>query len=249
MDLGLRDRVAVVLASSEGLGRACARALASEGAKVALCARRAEPLARTADEIRRELGVGVYARPADVTDAAEPQRFVGEVIAQFGRIDILIHNNGGPPAGTALAFDDEAWRKAVEANFLSGVRWSRAAVPLMRSRKWGRVLFITSITVKQPSPELVLSNAARAGLTGYARTLAREVAADGVLVHVLCPGAFRTARMQALGRNPVGADVPIGRIGEPEELGAVAAFLCSERASYVTGTALPVDGGSYRGLT
>lgn len=263
MDLGIAGRVAVVAAGSRGLGRAVAEGLAAEGARLAVGARGEEALERAAAQIREEHGAEVLAHPVDVADPEAAEGFVRAAEARFGRVDILVTNAGGPPP---TGLDDAApaeWRRALDENLLSCVHLVRAALPGMRERRWGRILAIASVSVKQPVPDLILSNTARAGIAGFIKSVADEAGPYGVLANVLCPGFTRTDRLVELaahraeaGQIPVGEvyadwarDIPLGRIGEPEEFAAAAVFLASERAGYITGTALSVDGGHTRSVT
>ena len=261
MDLGLRDRVALVAASSRGLGKACALELAREGSSLALCARDAEALSRTAEEIRASTGVAVLALAVDLEDPAQIAHLVDETLRRFGRVDVLVANNGGPPPGYFDALDDEAWLKAHQRTLLSAVRLIRGVLPAMRAQQWGRIVNITSVSVKQPIDDLLLSNVYRLGVVGLAKTLSSQVAADGITVNNVAPGYTRTGRVEALvqasaarqGKSPeqvmeaMTASYPMKRMGEPEELAALVAFLASERASYITGTTILVDGGFARG--
>ena len=241
MDLGLKDKVAIVLASSKGLGRAAAQSLAAEGARVAMCARGEAKLRESADAL------GAFWRAFDVRDEAAMKKFVADVQSKWGAVHILVNNCGGPPAGGAMDVDQKAWLEAIDANFLCAVRWSREVAPIMIRQKWGRIINIVSISVKQPIPNLALSNASRAGLVGFAKTLARELAPHNVLVNNVLPGTHLTDRVRELGPERFGKDIPMGRPGQPEEFGPVVAFLASERASYICGTSLLVDGGAYAG--
>lgn len=261
MDLGIKDRVALVCASSKGLGRACAEALAREGVRLVLCARNREVLENTAAEIRKTHNVEVLALSADVADAQDRENLVHSAIEHYGRIDILINNAGGPPPGTFADFAVEDYRRALELNLLSAIDMTRRVVPSMQKRNWGRIVNIASIAVKQPIGNLILSNTARTALIGFAKTIATELAPQGILVNNVCPGIIFTDRIKELTGaaspaeiapgTPVAdllAKVPLGRVGLPHEFGAVAAFLCSSRAGYVTGVTLQVDGGSFVGL-
>jgi 3-oxoacyl-[acyl-carrier protein] reductase len=262
MDLGLDSKIALVAASSRGLGQAVALRLAQEGAHVAICARGQEDLARTADGIRGATGQQVLAIPADIADPEAAPALVEATMDAFGRLDILVTNAGGPPPGQFLDFTPEAWEEATQLTLMSAVRLCYAAAPVMRDQRSGAILAMTSITTKQPLPNLVLSNSVRLAVTGLVKTLADELAPFGIRVNALCPGWTRTARVDQLledraRRNgtsvdeeaaKIAADIPLGRIGTPEEFAAAAAFLVSEAASYVNGVSLLVDGGMYRGV-
>lgn len=261
MDLGIRGKVALVAASSRGLGRATAQALAAEGADLVLCARGAAALAETAEAIRDMYGVRVVDVVADVAEPEGVGRVAGAAVA-LGPVEILVTNAGGPPAGPFEAHDAAAWAEAVRVNLASVVGLTRAVLPGMRARRWGRIVNVTSIAVKQPVDGLILSNSVRAAVTGFARTLANEVAPFGITVNNVMPGYTRTARVDELARanaarKETTADeefavwerqIPMGRLGEPAEFGAMVAFLCSQHASYTTGASIPVDGGWIRGL-
>ena len=262
MDLGLRDKAALVAASSSGLGRAVADELAAEGAQLVMCARRAAALRGAATAIAERHQVEALAIAADLAEEGEPTRVVNEGIARFGRIDVLVTNAGGPPAGPFESHDEAAWRAAVRLNLESVLGLVRAALPGMKERRWGRIINVTSIAVKQPIDNLILSNSIRAAVTGFARTLANEVAPFGVTVNNVMPGYTRTERLEELaeyiaqqsGQSVVAAraawekQMPMGRLGEPREFAALVAFLASERAGYITGTSIPVDGGWVRSL-
>jgi 3-oxoacyl-[acyl-carrier protein] reductase len=237
VDLGIAGKVALVTASSKGLGRAAALALSVEGVRVAINARGEETLRATSAELPGE----VLAVPADVTDPDAPARLVEATIDRFGALDILVANAGGPPAASALEVDDEALMAAVNANMLTSIRLVRSVVPYMRAAGWGRICLITSITVKQPIPNLASSNAARAGLWGWAKTAAQDLTDDGITLNLLCPGLHATDRVRELGRHTE-------RLGDPEDFGRVAAFLCSAHAGFVSGAALQVDGAATLGL-
>lgn len=249
MDLGIRDRVAAVAASSKGLGLAGARSLAREGCKVVICARGEEGLAEAERTLAADAGAvdRVHALVLDVV--AEPERLVEEAAARFGRLDILVANAGGPPAGGALDHDADAYREAIEANCVASIRMAQAAVPHMREQGWGRICFIASMSVKHPVPFLALSNTARSALAAFSKTLATEVAAEGVTVNLALPGTHDTDRIRELGGGAaMASEIPVGRLGSPSDFGDVVAFLCSQPANFVTGTALLVDGGRYPGL-
>lgn len=258
MDLGLEGRTALVAASSRGLGRAVAEELAREGVDLAICARSPEPLEAARNALAEISGREVLAITADLATGAGVERVIGEALEAFGHLDILVTNNGGPPPGPFQVHDLEAWRSAVALLLESAVGLARGVLPGMRERGWGRIVNITSIAVKQPVDGLILSNSVRAAVTGMARTLANEVAPEGITVNNVMPGYTRTERLEELAAAREGdpreafreweATVPMGRIGEPRELAALVAFLCSERASYITGTSIPVDGGWIRTL-
>ncbi|MDP9119438.1 MAG: SDR family oxidoreductase [Actinomycetota bacterium] len=236
MDLGLTGKVALVTASSTGLGRASARALVGEGASVAINAREPDRLRATA----AELGDNVLALPADVTEADTPRRLVEATVERFGALHVLVANAGGPPKGRALDVDDTTIEAAINANLLTSVRLVRAALPHMRAAGWGRICLITSSSVKQPIPDLATSNTARAGLWGWAKTAAQDLIDEGITLNLACPGLHATDRVKDLGFT--------GRFGDPADFGRVVAFLCSQHAGFISGAALQVDGASTLGL-
>jgi 3-oxoacyl-[acyl-carrier protein] reductase len=258
VNLGLGDKVALVCGASRGLGRAIAAELVAEGAAVAVCSRDAERLAAAASE----LGPEVLAVPADLAALGEPTRAVEAAVERFGKVDVLVANTGGPPAGTHDTLTLEDWDAATTLLLRSTVELAAAVLPGMKERGWGRVLIVTSVAVKQPVDNLILSNSLRAAVTGFAKTLAREVATDGITVNTILPGYTATERVTELNRanaeregvEPeeiqarLEASIPLGRLAEPEEFAALAAFLASERASYITGASIAVDGGWLRGL-
>jgi 3-oxoacyl-[acyl-carrier protein] reductase len=262
MDLGLNNKVALVVASSTGLGRAVAEELAKEGASLIICSRNTERITKTAAEIADATGAHVLAVTADVSLPTDVQRLVESGLARFGRIDILVTNGGGPPAGKFESLTTEQWEAATNLILFGAIELARQVLPGMRERRWGRILNITSICVKQPVDNLVLSNSLRAGLTGFARTLANEVAADNITVNNILPGYTRTERVEELAnmmaekqgitaqefKTKWEAEIPMRRLGEPHEFAALAAFLVSERASYITGTSIQVDGGWIKSL-
>lgn len=247
MDLGLSGRRAAVAASSRGLGFACAAALAAEGAQVAVCGR-SEHDVRTA---AAQLGGGAVPLVADVASAAGAQEFVAQATEALGGLDILVTNAGGPPPGTFASTGLDRYPEALELNLLSVVAMCQTAVPSMQAQRFGRVVAITSISVRQPIANLILSNTARAGVTGFLKTLAREVAGDGVTVNSVQPGSHSTERLQTVYGDAVEeqvARIPVRRFGRPEDFGRLVAFLCSDHAGFITGAAIPVDGGEYAGL-
>ena len=262
MDYGLRDRVAVVLAASKGMGFAVASGLAREGCRVAICARRKPELERAAVSIERETGRPVFRRPLDVYRTASIGPFLSAVGKHWAPPDILVVNGGGPPPGAPLDLADRDWKKAARSTLLSAISWMRAVAPGMMRRGWGRILAIESLSIKQPIDNLALSNTMRAGVAGFVKSLARAAAPRGVTVNVLCPGMMRTDRLRELAGvrakqagvsvdeiyRRMAAEIPAGRIGDPEEFAAAAVFLASDPARYITGTALQVDGGACRGL-
>jgi 3-oxoacyl-[acyl-carrier protein] reductase len=262
MDLGLKGKVALVAGASQGMGRATALGFAREGAKVAICARGEAALNEAAEMIRKQTGSEIFAMVADMSKPADIQKFVNGSAERFGRVDVIVNNAGGPPPGEFMKFTDEDWSNAYNLSFMSTMRMTRAAVPHMRKVGGGRVINITSYSVKEPITGLVLSNAVRSAVIGLAKTLSRELAPDNILINNVCPGRIDTDRAQKLNQaradrlgKPVeainkemAAEVPLGRYGTPEEAADVIVFLGSDRASYVTGTTLQIDGGLIRGI-
>jgi 3-oxoacyl-[acyl-carrier protein] reductase len=259
MDLGLKGRIVLVTAASAGIGLATARAFAREGARLALCARNATALEAVAAQIRAQYGTDVLAVTCDVSDAEQIEAMVAKVIAQYGTVHVLINNAGGPPPGTSGKVTDADWQTAFDLTLMSAVRTTRAVLPLMQRQRWGRVVMISSYSAKQPIPDILLSNSLRLGVAGWAKTLATEVARDNVLINTVGPGWTRTDRVTQMlesraassagqataadAEAQVVRNVPLGRLGEPDEVADVIVFLASERASFVTGTFIPVDGG------
>ena len=246
MDTGLAGRRAVVAAASKGLGFASARALAAEGARVAICGRSKERI----EEAAARIGDRAIPLVADVSTPDGAHRFVVEARDALGGLDVLVTNAGGPPPGNFATTPLEAYSPALALNLLSVVAMCQEAVPGMQAQRFGRVVAITSISVRQPIPNLILSNTARAGVTGFLKTLAREVAGDGVTVNSLQPGSHATERLLSLypDREMATAGIPTGELGRPEDFGAAVAFLCSDPARFITGAAIPVDGGAYAAL-
>lgn len=262
MDLGLKGKVALVAASSRGLGKAVAHELAGEGARLVMCARGEGALRAARDEIVNDTGAEALAVAADLSESAAVDAVVRAALDAYGRVDVLVTNTGGPPPGPFESHSAEAWRAAVQQNLESVINLVRGVLPGMKERRWGRIINVTSIAVKQPVDGLILSNSVRAAVTGFARTLANEVAPFGITVNNAMPGYTRTDRLEALAgrvaeRKGLPAErrleawndeIPMKRLGEPHEFAALVAFLASERASYITGASIPVDGGWIRAL-
>jgi len=262
MDLGITNRVALVAASSQGIGLATARAFAREGCRLAICARNQERLNQAAGEIRESYGVEVLARVLDVTDADAVHEFVAAIVAKFGSIDICVTNAGGPPAKGFLDATLNEWRAAIDTNFLSTVYFAREVIPYMQRHRWGRIVTVTSVTTKQPVADLVLSNAVRAAVVGLVKSLANEFGKDGILVNNVGPGFTATDRLKELAKarsatqgkseqeifDAWAADSAVKRVGKPEEVADLIVWLASERASFLTGQTILADGGIYKGL-
>ncbi len=262
MDLGLRDKVAVVLAASKGLGRAAAEALAAEGAKIVIGSRDEKELVKTAQEISQKTGSQVIAIQVDVTNAEQVASFVAKAVERFGKIDILVNNAGGPPFGPVESFDEAQWQTAFELNLLSTVRMTRLVLPHLKKTGSGRIINIVSMSVKSVLENSVLSTSIRMGVIGMAKLLADEVGPDQITVNNVCPGLILTDRIRntsikkemAAGLTEEEAlaakakNIPLRRIGKPEELAALITFLASEKASYITGTTIQVDGGAVRSI-
>lgn len=263
MDLGLKDRVAIVAASSQGLGKGVALALAREGAKLAICARTPETIHSAAEEIRNATGVEVLARAMDVTAADQVHGLVEETQRRFGRIDICVTNAGGPPSKTFAETSADDWTAAVNLNLMSAVHFAREVLPVMQKQRWGRFITITSVAVKQPIDGLILSNSVRSAVSGLVKSLANEYGRYNVLVNNVCPGYTRTDRLTELSTRLAAKasttpaeierqwtnQIPLGRLAEVEEFASIVAFLASDRASYLTGASIAVDGGLVRGIT
>jgi len=262
MDLGLKKKTALVAAASAGLGKAAARALALEGANVVICSRRQKEITDAADEIRNATGAEVVPVVADVTVAADIRRLVDETTRRFGTIHILVNNAGGPPAGALASLSDEDWLKGHELTLMSVVRLTRAVLPFMSAQRWGRIVSIVSVVAKQPINDLLLSSAIRPGILGLTKVLANLHAKDNITINTVCPGHVLTQRQEELARaraaqrnikreeylKEVAASIPAERLGTPEEIGSVVAFLASEQASYINGVNLLVDGGAAKGI-
>jgi 3-oxoacyl-[acyl-carrier protein] reductase len=261
VNLELAGRVALVGGASQGIGYAIAHLLAAEGAQVAMVARKEEPLAEAARRIADETGATTFAIPADIRKAADCERITREALARFGRIDVLVNNDGAPPLGELETFDDVAWARAVEQNLMSVVRLCRGALPSMREHGWGRIVNITALSVLQPIARFGLSVATWAGVLGYAKTLSLETAAAGITVHTICPGRIETPRlgtvfdagtaggMSAEELAKLKAITPMARLGSPDEIAGLVAFLASPWSAYMTGCVFHVDGGRGASLT
>lgn len=262
MDLGLQNKTALVAAASKGLGRAVAEELSSEGARVAICSRNETLIKKVAEEISNKTGNEVIGFQADVSYSEEVTGLVSKVADQFGTIEILVTNAGGPSPGTFESIDNADWLAAFHLTLLSVVDLCRATIPYMKTNNWGRIINITSVAVKQPVDGLMLSNSIRPGVIGLAKTLAKELAPYNILVNNVCPGYTMTERLEQLAnaiakskgsqRDDVFREwettIPLGRIGNTREFAALVTFLASERASYITGTTIPVDGGEAKGI-
>ena len=262
MDLGIKDKVALVTAASKGLGKAVATKLVLEGVKVIICSRNLGSLQKAKSEIAKITNMEVSIITCDVSDENQVKRMINSIIQEFRTIDILVTNAGGPPAGSFSDFEVEDYRKAVELNLLSTISLCQKVVPLMQKQKWGRIVMMTSVSVKQPIDNLILSNTARAGVIGFMKSLSNEVAKDGITVNSICPGYTKTQRVENLAKSFVEngkgtikdfyekleSDIPMQRIGSPEEFAQAVAFLVSEGAGYITGVSLKVDGGFAKGL-
>ena len=262
MDLGIKNKVALVAGGSMGLGRAVALAMAREGAKVAICALDDPSLPAAEKLLRSETGDEVLAVAADVSDPLQATQFVRKALAHFGTVDILVNNAGGPPSMNFLEIDDTMWANGFRLNLLSTIVMTREVVPVMKEKRWGRIINMTSISVKQPIDGLILSNTVRSGVIGLAKTLSTELAPFNVTVNSVCPGYTLTDRVRNLAKvvaekekvTPEAvikrweATIPMGRLGTPEEFAALVTFLASEQAGYITGAAIQIDGGWYRGV-
>jgi 3-oxoacyl-[acyl-carrier protein] reductase len=253
MDFGIKDKVAMIQGASAGLGFAAALELAKEGCRVAICSRDEDRITRAAKSIREATAAELLSFACDLGSAEERNQMFDAVRSKWGNIDILIANNGGPVSGDPLKFSQDQWQEALNNNLLAMKDSALQVLPGMQKNGWGRIVFITSVSVKQPIDSLLLSNTARAGLTGFAKTLSTRVAAEGITVNMVLPGIHETDRVKSLHKDLadpslIAKDIPMQRMGQPEELAAVIAFLASKRASYVTGQSIVVDGGMVKGL-
>ena len=262
MDLRIRGKTALVGGASRGLGLAICERLAAEGVNLVMVARGADALHRASEQLETEHGIRALAVPGDQSKEADVERILQTAAAQFGGIDILVHNTGGPPPGLFRDHDDDAWTAAFSGLLMSVVRMCRGVLPGMKERRWGRIVIDTSFTVKEPAPRLILSNVFRTGVVALAKTLSHEVAAEGITVNCVCPGAFDTARLRAIfeeqgeatGRAKEAVQrewedlIPIGRILQPAELADLVAFLASDLAGSITGASIPIEGGMLHGL-
>jgi 3-oxoacyl-[acyl-carrier protein] reductase len=262
METGLKGRVAIVAASSQGIGRATAAGFAAEGCRVAMCSRNETTLQTAAQQIRKSSGAEVFAANFDVTHPGAVHTFVDAVLEKFGGVDVCVTNAGGPPAKGFMAASIEDWRKAIDSNFMSTVYFARAVIPHMQRKRWGRIITLTSISVKQPVPDLVLSNAVRTAVVGLVKSLANEFGKDGITVNNVGPGYTATDRLKELARarsstqgkseeeifTGWASDAALKRVAEPREVADAVVWLASERAAYITGETILVDGGAYKGL-
>ncbi|MBN1894032.1 SDR family oxidoreductase [bacterium] len=262
MQLELKNKVALVAASSRGLGKAIAWGLAREGTKLVICSRNKDILERTADEILLETGVTVFPLALDLTDRDQIDWLMAETLDLFGRVDILVTNNGGPPPGRFENLGEDDWRQAVQTTLMTAVRLSRAVIPSMKKQKWGRIIHMVSVTARQPIPSLFFSNVIRPAVIGLAKCQSQDYAADNILVNAVLPGYFSTERITELLKDrsektkksleqataEMVSEIPLGRMGKPEELANLVVFLASERASYITGAAIQIDGGFIKGM-
>jgi 3-oxoacyl-[acyl-carrier protein] reductase len=262
MDLGLKNKVALVAGGSMGLGLAVAKTLSKEGARVAICALDDPHLPQAKEEIIMETGGEVIAIPADVTDAGQAKNFVRSALEHFGTLDILVNNAGGPPSMPFFDIDDDLWHFGFRLNLMSTILMTREAVPVMKAKRWGRIINMTSISVKQPIDGLILSNTIRSGVIGFAKSLSNEVAPFNITVNSVCPSYTMTERVREVSKAVAAredttpeaiikrweSEIPMGRLGRPEELAGLVTFLASEIAGFITGAAIQIDGGYYKGI-
>lgn len=262
MDLGLKNRVALVAASSRGLGKAVAWGLAKEGTKLVICSRNKDILEKTADDILLKTGVTVFPLAMDLTNHEQINWLIEETMDLFGKVDILITNSGGPPPGNFNDVLETDWKNSYQLNLMSAILLTKAVIPGMQKQKWGRIVYMTSVTVKQYMPGMVLSNVIRPSILALMKNMSHELAKDNILVNSVCPGYFITDRVKQLIEDKAKkekkkaskitedfiAEIPLARMGNPEEFANLVVFLASERASYITGSAISIDGGLLRGL-
>ena len=257
MDLGLNNKIALITAASQGLGKASALSIANEGATVIICSRDKEKISKSAKEIKDKSGSEVISFQADLRNERDISKMVESIIKKYGRIDILVNNTGGPKAGFFDEINDDDWLKTFESTFLSAVRLTRHVLPSMKRNKWGRIINISSVSAKQPIDNLILSNGIRMSVHGWAKTLSNQIASENILINNVCPGFTKTERVQALVSkqakdldvsedqvvNTISSSIPAKRVGKPEELADLVTFLASEKSSYITGQSIAVDGG------
>jgi 3-oxoacyl-[acyl-carrier protein] reductase len=262
MDLNIKNKVALVAASSQGLGKAIALQLSKEGARIVICARSEERLSKAREDIVQETGGMVEAYVTDITKEEQVKKMVKTVVSDLGPVEILVNNAGGPPPGFIDDFTPDDYRKAVELNLMSTIYMCYEVIPSMKKKKWGRIINVTSVSAKQPIQNLILSNTSRAGVLGFAKSLSDQLAPFGITVNSVCPGYTKTKRVENLAMSfaekgkgtvedfytAIEKNIPMGRMGKPEELAHTVAFLASEGAGYITGTAIQVDGGFIKGL-
>lgn len=252
MDLNLHNKVAIITGASAGLGKAIALSLAQEGVRVAISARRADVLEQTADEITSQTNQEVLTFAGDMTDASQIEQFVKDVVERLGTVHILINNVGQAARGRLLSLRQEDWQKTLDINLLSAVQMTKKVVLLMQQQRWGRIINISALSAKEPSEDLIASNVVKTGLVSFSKTLARELAPDNILVNCVSPGLIESPQndryFSASEREEAESNIPLGRFGQPEEFASVVTFLCSERASYITGVNVLVDSGASRGL-
>jgi 3-oxoacyl-[acyl-carrier protein] reductase len=262
MDLGLKNKVALVAGGSMGLGLAVAKTLSREGARIAICALDDPYLPQAKEEIIKETGGEVITIPADITNAEEAKNFIRRAVDHYGTLDVLVNNAGGPPSKPFFDIDDNLWEFGFRLNLLSTILMTREAVPIMKAKRWGRIINMTSISVKQPIDGLILSNTIRSGVIGFAKSLSNELASFNITVNNVCPGYTMTERVREVskavaareGTTPEAiikrweSEIPMGRLGKPEELAGLVAFLASEIAGFITGAAIQIDGGYYKGV-
>lgn len=262
MNLGLNNKVAIVAASSKGLGRACALELAKEGVNLTIFSTNNKNIKKTSHDIANETGVKILPIQADASKLKDIKKVVHKTLDEYNQVDILINNAGGPPFGFFQDFNTDDWNEALNLNLLSVINLSKEVIPHMIKQNWGRIINITSVAVKQPIDGLILSNTARAGVIGLSKSMSNELSKHNILINNVCPGRILTDRITSLAKqrserdntsyeeviSDMEKDIPVGRIGDPSELAALVAFLASERASYITGTTIQVDGGLIKGL-